>query len=70
MSEPLGLAGYAAGDFLEIAGDVGEFDPKAADPIRQLIDQTLAVGGNGDDSFPVHGLRKRHRCIPLGEQTL
>ena len=43
MSEPVGLAGDAAGDFLQIACDVGEFHAEAADPVRKLIDQTFAV---------------------------
>ena len=43
MAEPVGLAGDAAGDFLQIAGDVGKFDPEAADPVGQLIDQAFAV---------------------------
>ena len=47
MSEPLGLVGDAAGDFLQIAGDVGELDPEAADPVRKLIDQAFAVRGDG-----------------------
>ena len=43
MSEPFGLTGDAAGDFLQVPGDVREFDPEAADPVRKLVDQTLAV---------------------------
>ena len=31
MPEPLGLAGYPAGDLLQISGDVREFNPKAAE---------------------------------------
>jgi len=31
MPEPLGLAGYPAGDLLQISGDVRELNPKAAD---------------------------------------
>jgi hypothetical protein len=38
MPEPLGLGGDPAGDFLQIPGDVREFNPEAADPVRQLID--------------------------------
>ena len=47
MSEALGLGGYAMGDFLHIAGDVGELDPEAADLVRKLIDQPLARRGGG-----------------------
>ena len=43
MPEPVGLGGDAAGDFLQISGDVRKLDPEAADPVRQLIDQTFAV---------------------------
>jgi hypothetical protein len=32
MSEPLGLAGYPSGDFLQISRHVREFNPEAADP--------------------------------------
>ena len=42
MAEPVGLAGDAARDFLQIAGDVGELDAEAADPIGELIDQPFA----------------------------
>ena len=68
MPEPLGLVGDAAGDFLQISGDVGEFDPEAADPVRKLIDQTFAVRGDGCGTFQLDGLRNRHRCIPLAER--
>ena len=51
MPEPLGLAGDAAGDFLQISGDVGKLDPEAADPVRKLIDQTFAVRGDGRSAF-------------------
>ena len=47
MSEPFGLAGDAAGDFLQIAGDVRELNPEAADPVRKLVDQALAVRADG-----------------------
>ena len=43
MAEPLRLTGDAAGDFLQIAGDVGELDAEAADAVGELIDQPLAV---------------------------
>jgi hypothetical protein len=33
MSEPLGLAGYPSGDFLQISRHVGEFNSEAADPV-------------------------------------
>ncbi len=44
MCKPLGLAGNATGDFLQIAGDVGEFDAEAADAVGELIDQPFATG--------------------------
>ena len=43
MAEPVGLAGDAACDFLQVAGDVGELDAKAADAVGKLIDQPFAV---------------------------
>ena len=55
MSEPFGLVGDAAGDFLQVSGDVRELDPEAADPVRKLIDQTFAVRGDGRCDVP--GLR-------------
>ncbi len=45
MSESLRLGGEAACDFLDIAGDIGEFDPEPADLIGKLIDQTLTWRG-------------------------
>ena len=42
VAEPVGLAGDAARHFLQIAGDVGELDAEAADPVGELIDQPLA----------------------------
>ena len=42
MTEPLGLAGDAARDLLQIAGDVGELDAEAADSVGELVDQPLA----------------------------
>jgi hypothetical protein len=42
MTKPVGLAGDAARDFLEVAGDIGEFDPEAADPIGKLVHQPFA----------------------------
>ena len=47
LAEPVGLAGDAAGDFPQIAGDVRKLNPEAADPVRQLIDQTFAVRRHG-----------------------
>jgi hypothetical protein len=64
MPEPLGLAGYPAGDLLQISGDVREFNPKAADPVRKLIDQAFAVRGDGRCRFRFCGLCNRHRGIP------
>ena len=43
MAEPLGLAGNAAGDFLQTAGDVGKLDAEASDPVGKLIDQPFAI---------------------------
>jgi hypothetical protein len=67
MAETVGLAGYVAGDFLQISCHVRELNPKAADPVRKLIDQTFAVRGDGCSGFQLYGLRNRHRCIPPGE---
>ncbi len=50
MSESLRLGGDAACDFLDIAGDIGEFDPEPADLIGKLIDQTLKL--TSDLLFP------------------
>jgi hypothetical protein len=61
MTEPLGLGGDAACDFPQIACDVGELDPKAADPVGELIDQAFAVRGDGCHGLQLDGLRKRHR---------
>jgi hypothetical protein len=49
---------------LEISGDVREFNPKAADPVRKLIDQTFAVRADGRCRFRFCGLCNRHRGIP------
>jgi hypothetical protein len=67
MPESLGLAGDPAGDLLQISGDVREFNPKAADPVRKLIDQTFAVRGKGRSRFRFCHLCNRHRCVPPGE---
>jgi hypothetical protein len=61
MPEPLGLIGYAAGDFLQISGDVRELNPKAADLVGKLIDQAFAVRGDGRCSVQRGGLRNWHR---------
>jgi len=42
----------------QIAGDVGEFDAEAADPVRQLIDQPLAVRCDGGRGVRCCGLRQ------------
>jgi hypothetical protein len=39
VMEPFRLAGDAARDFLDIAGDVGELDAEAADAVGELVDQ-------------------------------
>jgi len=39
MMEPLRLTGDATGDFLHVAGDVGELDPETADAVGELVDQ-------------------------------
>ena len=57
MPEAVGLVGDAAGDFLQISGDVRKLDPEAADPVRQLIDQTFAVRRHGRGTFRLCGLR-------------
>ncbi len=67
MPEPLGLAGYPAGDLLQISGDVREFNPKAADPVRKPIDQALAVRAEGHSRFRFRGLCDRHRRVPPGD---
>jgi hypothetical protein len=43
MSEPVGLFGYATGDFLQIPGYIREFDPETANLVRKPIDQSLTV---------------------------
>jgi hypothetical protein len=67
MPEPVRLARHAAGDFLQISCHIRELNPKAADPVRKLIDQTFGVRGDGCSAFQLYGLRNRHRCIPPGE---
>jgi hypothetical protein len=44
MSEALGLGRHAARDFLDVAGDVGELNAKAADAVGELVDQPLRDG--------------------------
>jgi hypothetical protein len=39
MVEPFRLVGDAVGDLLDVAGDVGELDPEAADAVGKLVDQ-------------------------------
>ena len=41
MAEAVGLAGHAACNFLQIAGDVGELDAEPANPIGKLVDQSF-----------------------------
>ncbi len=65
MSEPIGLVGDAARDLLQVSGHVGQLDAEAADPVRQLIDQALAVRGDGRSAFRFDGLHDRHHCIPF-----
>jgi hypothetical protein len=73
MSEPLRLGGNAVSDLLHIAGDVGELDPEAADPVRELIDQPLARRGLGRSRLQVrwlcvhslYAVRKPPQCRPL-----
>ena len=43
MSKLVGLLGYAAGDFLQIACHVCELDPKRTEPVGKLIDQMLSI---------------------------
>ena len=57
MPEPVGLTGYAAGDFLQIAGHVRELNPKAADPVRKLVDQAFAIQRRGRGNVQFCGLR-------------
>ena len=61
MAEPVGLAGDAAGDFLQVAGDVGKLDAEAADPVGELIDQPFAVRRHGRGSRLSH----RHHDIDI-----
>jgi hypothetical protein len=57
MPEPVGLVGYATGDFLQVSCDVRELNPKAANLVRELIDQTCAVRGDGCSAVQLCGLR-------------
>jgi len=52
---------------LQISGDVREFNPKAADPVRKPIDQALAVRAEGHSRFRFRGLCDRHRRVPPGD---
>ena len=61
MPETVGLGGDPAGNFLQIARDVGKFNPKAADPGRQQIDQAFAIRGVG--RFRFRRPHNRHCCI-------
>ncbi len=67
MLEACGLAGNPAGDFLQVSGHVRKLDPKAADPVRKLIDQPFAVRGAGGGKFQFCGLNDRHRRSPPGQ---
>src|SRR5260370_28195244 len=66
MAEVIGLARYPAGDLLQVPRDVGELDPKRADPAGKLIDQTFAWRRSGCSAFQWCELRYRHRCFPAG----
>jgi hypothetical protein len=61
MPESLGLAGYPPRHFLQVSRDVGEFDPKGADPVGELIDQAFAGRGSGFGAFQSCGLCHRYR---------
>jgi len=60
MPEAVGLGDDPAGDFLQVSRHIRELDAKAADPVRQLVDQTFAVRGGG--RVRLGRLRNRHRC--------
>jgi hypothetical protein len=70
MPEPVGLAGEAAGDFLQISGDIRQLDAKAADPVGQLIDQAFAIRRRCCGIFLLDGLHNRHDCIAPGVLAL
>ena len=67
LAEPVGLAGDTAGDFAQIAGDVRKLYAKAADPVRQLVDQTFAVRRCCGGVVRRCGLRNWHQETPLTE---
>jgi hypothetical protein len=70
VTPSIGLAGYPAGDFLQISRDVRELNPEAADLVRKLIDQTFAIRGDGRRTFQLYGVRNRNRCIPPVNKSL
>src|SRR5207237_4784734 len=61
LSEPVGLAGNAARDLLQITGDVGELDAEAADPVGELIDQPFAGRRRRRGGIRFGGGSGRHR---------
>src|SRR5882724_2454723 len=71
MAEPFGLGGDAACDFLDVARDIRELNPKAADSVRELVDQAFGIrrGGHGAGRGALYfnGLRDRHRRTPLNK---
>ena len=69
MTEPLGLAGDATGDFLQVSGHVSELDPKAADPVGQLVDQSFGLREHGG-VFQFDGLCGRHLRVPPAHARL
>ena len=65
MSESLRLVGNAARDLLDVAGDVGEFDPKATDAVGKLVDQPFSLARIGG-SFHARKLHNRHFGVSPG----
>ena len=61
LPEPVGLAGNPPRHFLQVAGDVGEFDAEAADPVGELIDQPFAGRRRRRGGFRFRGWSCRHR---------
>lgn len=70
LAEPVGLAGDTARNFLEVAGDVGKFDPEAADPVGKLVDQALAGRRRGLGVIQFRTLSCRHHGIPFIEMRV
>jgi hypothetical protein len=70
VPETLGLVGDTAGNFLQVARYIGQFDAEAADPARKLLDQSFAIGGQRIGVVRLYWLRERHCRIPPDQYAI